>query len=444
MLSRRPLKIGLINIRSIRNKLCFVSETLQEHDLDLLCITETWLLCCDAAIVGASLPGSYSFLHVPRLAATKGGGVVLIYCKALSSMKIVGNQIEVSSFEIMEVSFSLCLQTFKLAVVYRPGHPGTDRTFMNEFGMFLEDVSRHEKLLLCGDFNYWLDTRASKPYTEEFLGLLNANNIKNFVMMPTHVSGHTLDLVLAPTESDFVGGIEISPIDSDISDHALLTFTLCFSRPPTYRKTITFRNYIGLDANVAANIETDLVDAVAQGQTSVQHTNSYNEVLSSARDQFCPLVTKDIIIKDDAPWYDHRMVTLRRQRRKAEREWRRLRTGSSLTVYVGARRAVVKQIFVYKVEYYQHQLALTTGDHRRTFQLLNDLLGKVQCSTMPSSSSEVELAARFSAFFNTKIDRIRSENDVSVAGHEFSVDISFNLDIASTFSYFRPINELMS
>ena len=151
--------------------------------------------------------------------------------------------------------------------------------------MFLEDVSRHEKLLLCGDFNCWLDTPASKPYTEEFVGLLNANNIKNFVMMPTHVSDHTLDLVLAPTESDFVGGIEISPIDSDISDHALLTFALCFSRPPTYRKTITFRNYGGLDANVAANvIETDLVGAVAQGQTSVQLTNSYNVVLSSARD----------------------------------------------------------------------------------------------------------------------------------------------------------------
>ena len=107
---------------------------------------------------------------------------------ALSSMKMVGNETEVSSFEIMEVSFSLCLQTFKLALVYRPGHPGTDRTFMNEFGMFLKDVSRHEKLLLCGDFNYWLDTPASKPYTEEFVGLLNANNIKNFVMMPTHVS----------------------------------------------------------------------------------------------------------------------------------------------------------------------------------------------------------------------------------------------------------------
>ena len=60
---------------------------------------------------------------------------------------------------------------------------------------------------------------------------------------------------------------------------------------------------------------------------------------------------------------------------------------------------------------------------------------------MLSSSSEVELAARFSAFFNAKTDRIRSEIDVSVGGHEFSVDIFFDLDIASTFSYFRSINE---
>ena len=73
--------------------------------------------------------------------------------------------------------------------------------------------------------------------------------------------------------------------------------------------------------------------------------------------------------------------------------------------------------------------------------MLNDLLGKVQCPTMPSSSSEVELAARFFAFFNAKIDRIRSEIDVYVAGHEFSVDISFDLNIASTFFYFRRINE---
>ena len=45
----------------------------------IFCVTETWLLSYDVATVGASLPGSYSFLHVPRLTGTKAGGVGLIY-----------------------------------------------------------------------------------------------------------------------------------------------------------------------------------------------------------------------------------------------------------------------------------------------------------------------------------------------------------------------------
>ena len=104
----------------------------------------------------------------------------------------------------------------------------------------------------------------------------------------------------------------------------------------------------------------------------MQRTNSYNEVLSYARDQFCPLVAKDIIIKDDAPWCNHMMVSLRRQRRKAAREWRRLRTDSSRTKYVAARQAVVKQIFVCKVEYYNFSwpLLLVIIDAHSSFLMI--------------------------------------------------------------------------
>ena len=139
----------------MRNKLYFVIESLKEHNLDLLCITETWLLPSDVAIIEAALPGHFSFLHVPRSTATRGGGVGLIYSGALSSIKVLAGHTEISSFEVMEVTFSLRLQTFRVAIVYRPGHPGTDRTFMDEFSMTLEGVlSGRGRPLICGDFNY--------------------------------------------------------------------------------------------------------------------------------------------------------------------------------------------------------------------------------------------------------------------------------------------------
>ena len=104
------MRVGLLNVRSLRNKVHFVIESLKECNLDLLCITETWLLPSDVAIIEAALPGCFSFLHVPRSTATRGGGVGLIYSKALSGIKAVAGHTEISSFEVMEVTLSLAFR----------------------------------------------------------------------------------------------------------------------------------------------------------------------------------------------------------------------------------------------------------------------------------------------------------------------------------------------
>ena len=58
----------------------------------------------------------------------------MIYSKALSNARIVPNRMDVSSFELLEIIFSLHLQNIRMAILYRPDHPGTDRAFMEEFG----------------------------------------------------------------------------------------------------------------------------------------------------------------------------------------------------------------------------------------------------------------------------------------------------------------------
>ena len=60
---------------------------------------------------------------------------------------------------------------------------------------------------------------------------------------PTHLSGHTLYLILVPAGSEYVKHVEALPIDSDMSDHALILFSLEVMRPHAVRKTITFHNY---------------------------------------------------------------------------------------------------------------------------------------------------------------------------------------------------------
>ena len=72
------------------------------------------------------------------------------------------------------------------------------------------------------------------------LSLLDINNMSNYVQVPTHISGHILDLVLTPVGVDLVNRVEVSSIDHRISDHALITFELDVIGPTTYSKKITF------------------------------------------------------------------------------------------------------------------------------------------------------------------------------------------------------------
>ena len=88
-------------------------------------------------------------------------------------------------------------------------------------------------------------------------------------------------------------------------------------------------------------IEDDLLSTVTEAVTSVQRVDSYNRGFTSLRDQFCSLITKEIRVRDDAEWYDYRVVSLHREWRRAERRWRRIGSDTARTLFRSAHRAVV-------------------------------------------------------------------------------------------------------
>ena len=207
--------------------------------------------------------------------------------------------------------------------------------------------------VICGDFNYWVDGPSSKPFSAEFVELLDLRNFENFVSFPTHLSGHTLYLILVPAGSEYVTHVEALPIDSDMSDHALILFSLEVMRPHAVRKTITFRSYRSVNNNSIVNdIEHILNVLDVSSLTAEDCTIGYNNFLNSLENKFCPLISKEILVKADASWYDHAVAVLCRQRRRAERRWRQLRSDTSRSYYTVARRAVGNQVLLRKVKFY--------------------------------------------------------------------------------------------
>ena len=77
--------------------------------------------------------------------------------------------------------------------IYRP--PGTTSTFFEEFQEILSYLSiLPNDFMLLGDFNIHVDTPSS--ISEQFDDILTSYELKQRVDFPTHIHGHTLDLMV--------------------------------------------------------------------------------------------------------------------------------------------------------------------------------------------------------------------------------------------------------
>lgn len=83
-----PLKMALINTRSVTNKTFLLNDFFSSNNLDFLFITETWLTPDDRTSLSELCPTNCKYLSCPRT-FSRGGGVAVIFrnlfsCKPLS------------------------------------------------------------------------------------------------------------------------------------------------------------------------------------------------------------------------------------------------------------------------------------------------------------------------------------------------------------------------
>ena len=220
-----------------------------ERDLDVLCLTETWLKEeGDDVNIGEMTPPGFSFLHRPRVSG-RGGGVALIFRQHLN-VRLCKHR-PFNSFENIEVCISRGKQTIRVGCVYRPlpsaGNKLTTRDFLDEFGMFLSDDSiPAENVLVVGDFNFHMD-KPNDPDTRRFVQLYNPLGFDQFVTEPTHVKRHILDIVLCRART-LVTSVNVDNLY--MSDHFLLTIGTDFSRPRVPRKVVKCRNVKSIDRSL--------------------------------------------------------------------------------------------------------------------------------------------------------------------------------------------------
>ena len=110
-------------------------------------------------------------------------------------------------------------KSIRALVVYRQPETGAAiDLFFNELSSLLEEVVVcSEELLIIGDFNFHMDDTADR-YAAQFGSLLELFNLNQHVAVPTHRSGHILDLAISRKDGEALKANKLVVIEQLISE----------------------------------------------------------------------------------------------------------------------------------------------------------------------------------------------------------------------------------
>ena len=115
--------------------------------------------------------------------------------------------------------------------------------------------------------------------------------------VPTHIKGHTLDLVITPS-NHVLEKLRVTHID--LSHHFLIDFNAAFELESTKEKRkITFRSK-NVDFEDFRKDVSDQLHALPQTLDLEERISSYNETLVQIVNKHAPLLSKTISVVSDA------------------------------------------------------------------------------------------------------------------------------------------------
>ena len=255
-----------------------------------------------------------------------------------------------------------------------------------------------------GDFNLHLESSSSD--VRQLTDILESIDLNQHVNFPTHIHGHSLDVMIFCNRCDV---LSVSPSDA-ISDHfsVIADLKIPTDHSHTEPQTITYHKLkaINMEAFKADINNSDLIKNPKFNATEL--AQQYDSVLSTLIDFHAPLATKKISLKPPNPWMTPAILASKRHRRYLERVWRRYPTALNRSRFSKQIHLCNKQMSKAKSAHYSKIIAEYSGDQPSLCQAFNKILHRCPNMYLPDHSSITALANAFSSFFINKISIIRS------------------------------------
>jgi hypothetical protein len=411
--SRRQIKACLWNAQSLRAKTELVQDYCRDENIDLFLVTESWLKDDDLAVIGElENSGRFTLLHTPR-AGRAGGGVACLVNSKFHATKV--NTPKMKSFEHIAISLKSDRKSVSVVVLYRPEpsrhNPYTMSEFFDEFTQLLAHFnSIRGEVVIVGDFNFHFN-KHDNTNTIQLKEIFDTFGLQQHVKEPTHRCGNILDLILSRNGS-LVSNCSVSDLNSD---HHCILFNLEFSGPTSSIKEIQYRKTKSIDMthfkrDIKAKIGT-LPDSEIHSMDLLNSlVNTYNS-LTLVLDKHAPSITKKIHDRNPTPWSNADIKSAKAEKRKAERLWRRTRSDVHFDLFKTKRNYLNNLLKRLKSEDLSKKIETNKGNSKALFKIINASLNRKQNSPLPNHRNDSDLANEFAAFFEQKINKLRTKLD---------------------------------
>ena len=289
-------------------------------------ITETWLKPDDVIHPKEIVPLGYDILSKPRSDGRLGGGVALVYKSSIKINNITHTD-QPFGLEYMNVHVKFRNKTLNLYIIYR--YPNSSvLQFTKTLANIVERniLFNYGELILTGDFNIQMD----KPHLSDtvlFNDLLESFYLAKKVAFSTHLSQHTIDLMLFETQSTIVSGIGQGHL---FSDHYFIHVDLCIKTTKPNAKFVSYRKHKNICDN---DLVEDLRTMSLQDETIEDLVTSYNSKLSEILDKHVPLKSCRLHPCHSQPWFTDRIKEEIRVRCMKECMWKNNPTEYNLNAF---------------------------------------------------------------------------------------------------------------
>ena len=253
-----------------------IMEHILDRDSDIAFLTETWLTSECNHVTAMVKTHGYELLHCRRKNSVKevGGGVGVLVKAKIKKKQLKSKN--VSSFEHTIVKIFLHNnKSITLVCIYRLLFVSVV-IILQELTQLLElMIVSHERVIIAGDVNIHTETDGS--FSKQFADILDMFNMIQHVKEPTHIKGHTLDIVATFRNDPIVSGVEVN--DYDISHHYLIDFmATCSPIVPDF-KTIAYRNIKGVDAELFSTDINQRWNEILEGGSFGENMEEYNKIM---------------------------------------------------------------------------------------------------------------------------------------------------------------------